>query len=137
VRIVARALLSKAVGAKGKNVQGGTTAKMSRDQVYGWIILVVSLAIILGYIWAVFFPPMVGLDTLVIKFTGVAAIGFGFGIMAWIGYTLATTPPPEPIDMSEFEKKVEEPTPEEKAPEEKAEAKPEQETAASEPSPTG
>jgi len=77
---------------------------MSRDQVYGWAILLVSLGIIVGYIWAVFFPPMVGLDTLVIKFTGVAAIGFGFGIMAWIGYTLATTPPPEPIDMSEFEK---------------------------------
>ena len=114
MRIVARSLLSKAVGAKGKNVQGGTTAKMSRDQVYGWIILVVSLAIILGYIWAVFFPPMVGLDTLVIKFTGVAAIGFGFGIMAWIGYTLATTPPPEPIDMSEFEKETEEKPTEEK-----------------------
>jgi len=81
---------------------------MSRDQVYGWIILLVSIGIIVSYIWAVFFPPMIGIDTLVIKFTGVAAIGFGFGIFAWIGYTLATTPPPEPIDISEFEKKTEE-----------------------------
>jgi len=80
---------------------------MSRDQVYGWIILLVSIGIIVSYIWAVFFPPMIGIDTLVIKFTGVAAIGFGFGIFAWIGYTLATTPPPEPIDMSEFETKTE------------------------------
>lgn len=81
---------------------------MSKDQVYGWIILLVSVGIIVGYIWAVFFPPMTGIDTLVIKLTGVVAIGFGFGIMAWIGYTLATTPPPEPIDMSEFEKKADE-----------------------------
>ena len=79
---------------------------MNRDQVYGWVILLVSLGIIVGYVWVVFFPPAVGLDTLVLKLTGVAAIVFGFGIMAWIGYTLATTPSPEPIDMSEFEEKT-------------------------------
>ena len=76
---------------------------MNRDQVYGWVILLVSLGIIVGYIWVVFFPPAVGLDTLVLKFTGTMAIVFGFGIMAWIGYTLATTAPPEPIDIPEAE----------------------------------
>jgi predicted DNA-binding transcriptional regulator len=81
---------------------------MSKDQIYGWIILLVSLGIIVGYIWVLFFPPMIDLDFLALKLTGVLAIGGGFGIMAWIGYTLATTPPPEPIDMSEFEKKTEE-----------------------------
>ena len=81
---------------------------MSRDQVYGWAILLVSLGIIVGYVWVLFFPPMIGIDTLALKLTGVLAIGGGFGIMAWIGYTLATTPPPEPIDLSEFEKKTEE-----------------------------
>jgi predicted DNA-binding transcriptional regulator len=29
-----------------------------------------------------------------------------FGILAWIGYTLATTPPPKPIE--EIEKEIEE-----------------------------
>jgi len=87
---------------------------MNKDQVYGWLILLVSLAIIFGYIWVIFFPPSVGLDTLMLKVTGTAAIVCGFGVMAWIGYTLATTPPPEPIDMSEFEKETEEKPAEEK-----------------------
>jgi predicted DNA-binding transcriptional regulator len=34
------------------------------------------------------------------------AVVFALGIMAWIGYTLATTPPPKPIE--EVEKEVEE-----------------------------
>jgi predicted DNA-binding transcriptional regulator len=33
------------------------------------------------------------------------AVVFAFGIMAWIGYTLATTPPPKPIE--EIEKEIE------------------------------
>jgi len=80
---------------------------MSKDQTYGWLILLVSLGVIVGYVWTIFFPPAVGLDMIVLKLTGVAAIGCGFGVLAWIGYTLATTPPPEPIDMSEFETKAE------------------------------
>ena len=77
---------------------------MSKDQVYGWAILIVSLAIIVGYVWVVFFPPLIGLDVLALKLTGTLAIALGFGVLAWIGYTLATTPPPEPIDISEIEK---------------------------------
>jgi len=78
---------------------------MEKDQVYGWLILLVSFAIIIGYLWLVFFPPWTGIDTLTLKLTGSAAIVFGFGIMAWIGYTLATTPPPKPIE--EIEKELE------------------------------
>jgi predicted DNA-binding transcriptional regulator len=33
------------------------------------------------------------------------AVAFVLGIVAWIGYTLATTPPPKPIE--EIEKEVE------------------------------
>jgi predicted DNA-binding transcriptional regulator len=80
---------------------------MSKDQAYGWVILLVSLAVIAGYVWVVFFPPAVGLDVLVLKLTGTLAIVFGFGVLAWIGYTLATTPPPEPIDMTQFDAEAE------------------------------
>jgi len=76
---------------------------MNRDQAYGWVIFLGSLAVIGGYIWLLFFPPVTGIDNLVLKLTGVAAIGLGFGIMAWIGYTLATTPPPQPIEDIEKE----------------------------------
>jgi len=78
---------------------------MSKDQVYGWVILLLSLGIIGGYLWVVFLPPLAGLDILVLKLTGAAAIVFGFAIVAWIGYTLATTPPPEPFDVSELHEK--------------------------------
>ena len=73
---------------------------MNKDQAYGWLILMGSVAIILIYLWAIFFSSF---DLLTLKLTGTAAIVFGFGIMAWIGYTLATTPPPEPIEIPEEE----------------------------------
>ena len=88
---------------------------MNKDQVYGWAIFLVSLVVIVGYIWVVFFPPAVGLDVLVLKLTGTLAIVFGFGVMAWIGYTLATTPSPEPIEIPEAEVKPEVPEKSEEA----------------------
>jgi predicted DNA-binding transcriptional regulator len=82
---------------------------MERDQVYGWLILLLSIAVIVVYIWAVFiWNPL-----LILQLTGTAAIVFGFAIMAWIGYTLATTPPPEPIEIPETPPEPEKP-PEEK-----------------------
>jgi len=84
---------------------------MERDQAYGWLILLLSIAVIVVYVWAVFFSDLVVLgmkiDLLTLKLTGTAAIVFGFAIMAWIGYTLATTPPPEPIEIPEAEMKPE------------------------------
>ncbi|MEM4647266.1 MAG: hypothetical protein QXQ03_02690, partial [Candidatus Nezhaarchaeales archaeon] len=41
----------------------------------------------------------------VLKLTGAVAIVAVFAILGWIGYTLATTPPPKPIE--EIEKEIE------------------------------
>ncbi len=79
---------------------------MVSDKAIGTGLFTVSIIVILIYIWLVFFPPISGLDYLVIKITAVVAIAVVFGILAWIGYTLATTPPPKPIE--EIEKEIEE-----------------------------
>ncbi|MCS7096335.1 MAG: transcriptional regulator [Nitrososphaerota archaeon] len=78
---------------------------MSRDQVIGSGLLAASLIIIIAYIWLVFFPPMHGADILILKLTGTVAVAGIFAILGWIGYTLATTPPPKPIE--EIEKEIE------------------------------
>jgi predicted DNA-binding transcriptional regulator len=57
--------------------------------------------VIIAYAWLVFFPPLAGVDLLVLKLTGTVAIVAVFAILAWIGYTLATTPPPKPIERLE------------------------------------
>ncbi|HDJ96884.1 MAG TPA: transcriptional regulator, partial [Thermofilum sp.] len=43
---------------------------------------------------------------LLLQLTAFIAIAGVLGILAWIGYTLATTPPPKPIE--EIEKELEE-----------------------------
>ncbi len=79
---------------------------MAKDKVVGAGLVAVSAIVIGVYIWLVFFPPASGIDLFVLKITGAAAIAGVFGILGWIGYTLATTPPPKPIE--EIEKELEE-----------------------------
>lgn len=79
---------------------------MSRDQIIGWLLVLTSTIVIVLYVWLVFFPPINGLDIVVLKLTGTIAVAGVFGILGWIGYTLATTPPPKPIE--EVEKELEE-----------------------------
>jgi len=79
---------------------------MHKDQAIGAVLLISSAIIIIAYIWLVFFPPLAGADIFLLKLTGAVAVVGIFVILAWIGYTLATTPPPKPIE--EIEKEVEE-----------------------------
>jgi len=79
---------------------------MHRDQAIGATLLIASVIVIIAYIWLVFFPPIAGADILLLKLTGTVAVAGIFAILAWIGYTLATTPPPKPIE--EIEKEIEE-----------------------------
>ncbi|MCS6785185.1 MAG: transcriptional regulator [Candidatus Caldarchaeum sp.] len=79
---------------------------MPKDQTLGALLLVASIAGIIVYGWAVFLPPIAGIDILVLKLTGFAAVAAILGIIAWIGYTLATTPPPKPLE--EIEKELNE-----------------------------
>jgi hypothetical protein len=99
---------------------------LSKDQAIGGAIFVVCLLVAIGYIITLFLTPDVvnllgdiGLTTTVadVKFWIVAVPVFVAFIAvlfigAWIGWTMATTPPPKPIEeiTTEIEeKKVEEP----------------------------
>ncbi|ADY01346.1 hypothetical protein VMUT_1141 [Vulcanisaeta moutnovskia 768-28] len=76
---------------------------MNRDKAVGIGLLVISIVIILAYIYLAFFTPY---TTLVLQITDTLIIIVVFGILAWVGYALATTPPPKPIE--EIEKEIEE-----------------------------
>ncbi|MBS7637778.1 transcriptional regulator [Candidatus Bathyarchaeota archaeon] len=75
---------------------------MMDDRVIGAGILVGSLLGIGIYFWLVFLSPW---TVLVIQVSAFAAVAALLAIVAWIGYTLATTPPPKPIE--ELEKELE------------------------------
>ena len=75
---------------------------MADDKVLGGVILVGSLAGIVVYFWLLFMsPPSWALLT--IQVSAFLAVGMCLLIMAWIGYTLATTPPPMPLEDFDFE----------------------------------
>ena len=59
-----------------------------------------SLAGVVIYYWLLFMSPWAWLTVQVSAFL---AVGLCLLIMAWIGYTLATTPPPMPLEDFEFE----------------------------------
>lgn len=64
------------------------------DKALGLLLLIGSVVGIVLYGWLVFLSPW---SFLVIQVTAFAGIALLLGILAWIGYTLASTPPPEPI----------------------------------------
>lgn len=104
---------------------------MSKDQAIGGLIFIVCVILIIGYVVGLFFypyiKPTINLgDTARVQFWLVAipvlvAFVAVLGIGAWIGWTMATTPPPKPIEEIEAEEKKEEEKPEgeEKAAEKK------------------
>ena len=76
---------------------------MSRDQVLGAFLMLVSILGILLYGWLVFLTDWA---MVVLQLTGFVAVAGVLGILSWVGYTLATTPPPKPIE--DIEKEIEE-----------------------------
>lgn len=100
---------------------------VSKDQGIGGAILVVCVVVAIGYIVALFGYPWLVANVpwlnigpaadvrfwliAVPVFVAFVAILF---IGAWIGWTMATTPPPKPIEeiTTEIEDKKEEPNPE-------------------------
>ncbi|MFP3281029.1 MAG: transcriptional regulator, partial [Vulcanisaeta sp.] len=76
---------------------------MNRDKAVGLALLVVSIVIIVVYAYVMFATHYA---FLLLQLTGVVAVAVVFGILAWVGYALATTPPPKPIE--EIEKEIEE-----------------------------
>jgi len=65
------------------------------DRVLGAAILIGSLLGIACYFWLVFLSQWAWIVVQLSAFLAVAAV---LVILAWIGYTLATTPPPEPLE---------------------------------------
>jgi len=91
---------------------------VSKDQAIGGLIFLVCVVVIVGYLATLIVPSWltsIGLNIsdfdarfwliaipVVIAFIAVLCIG------AWIGWTMATTPPPKPIEEIEAEEKEEE-----------------------------
>jgi len=73
---------------------------MSNDRTLGGAILVGSIAGIAVYFWLLFMSPWAFLT---IQVSAFAAVGMVLLIIAWIGYTLATTPPPMPLEDFDFD----------------------------------
>ena len=73
---------------------------MSNDRTLGGAILVGSIAGIAIYFWLLFMSPWAWLT---IQISAFAAVGMVLLIIAWIGYTLATTPPPMPLEDFDFD----------------------------------
>ena len=71
-----------------------------KDQILGGLILVVSIAAAVFYIWWIFLAPEPWRTWALITPVLIAVLAV-LGIIGWIGYTMATTPPPAPIE--EFE----------------------------------
>jgi len=65
---------------------------MANDRALGSGILVGSVVGIIVYGLLLYFWP-----TIVLEITAFLAVVVLLGILAWIGWTMATTPPPEPI----------------------------------------
>jgi len=65
------------------------------DKALGYIVLIGSLLGIGFYFYLVFMSPQARMVVQVSAFLAVAAVLL---ILAWIGYTLITTPPPLPLE---------------------------------------
>jgi len=68
---------------------------LNKDQVTGALILIASVIGIVLYGWILFFAKW---STLLLQLTGFIGVAVVLGMLAWIGYTLATTPPPKPVE---------------------------------------
>lgn len=91
---------------------------MAKDKIYGYGIFFITIILLIVYtVWVpvqmlfvedIIDPDRVGtydwtdpvVGLMVPTYLGVLLFGF---IIAWIGLTMATTPPPEPIDLEELD----------------------------------
>ncbi|MGC9135021.1 MAG: transcriptional regulator [Caldisphaera sp.] len=98
---------------------------MNKDKATGALLMVVSIVTILAYLIILWYPPIAAKASLILlKLTGSIAVLAVFAIIGWIGYTLATTPPPKPIEEieKELEKELKEITKESKGEDQKQES---------------
>jgi len=66
---------------------------MNKDQAIGTVILVGTVIGVMLYAWLLYAFAIV-----VLQITAFIAVGAVLVILAWIGWTMATTPPPAPLE---------------------------------------
>ena len=88
---------------------------VGKDQGIGGAILAVCVVVVIGYLILVVDPGLFNLNAVNVRLDAVlvlvsAAFIAILAIGGWIGYTMATTPPPKPIEeiTTETEEKKEE-----------------------------
>jgi len=71
---------------------------VSKDQALGALICTVCVALATAYTVALFWPALEALRLWLVAVPVLIAFIAILGIGAWIGWTMATTPPPKPIE---------------------------------------
>ena len=79
---------------------------MNKDQGIGAVLLAASIAGIVVYAWLLFTYAIV-----VLQITAFIAVAAVLVIAAWIGWTMATTPPPAPLEDIPVEERATKPEP--------------------------
>jgi predicted DNA-binding transcriptional regulator len=89
---------------------------MGKDQAIGGAILAVCVIVVVVYLVLMVDPGLFSLNAVEVRLDAVlilvsAAFVAILGIGAWIGYTMASTPPPKPIEEITTEAETENETP--------------------------
>lgn len=113
---------------------------VSKDQAIGGVIFIVCAVVGIIYVVTLFYPQWLNTIGLNVEATWISNVQFWIvavpvliafiaimGIGAWIGWTMATTPPPKPIEEITSEMETEEKKAEEKLAEPAAPAAPAEE----------
>jgi len=79
----------------------------SKDQAIGGLICIICLVIAGSYTLALFWPALEAIRLWLIAIPVLVALIAILGIGAWIGWTMATTPPPKPIEEMQTEETTE------------------------------
>ena len=66
---------------------------MNKDQTIGAVILIGSVIGVMIYAWLLYVYAII-----VLQITAFIAVAAVLVILAWIGWTMATTPPPAPFE---------------------------------------
>jgi len=79
----------------------------NKDQTIGGLICTVCLTIAIAYTLALFWPALEAIRLWLMAIPVFIAFITVLGIGTWIGWTMATTPPPMPIEEIQTEEKKE------------------------------
>ena len=87
---------------------------VNKDQAIGGLICIICIAIAITYTTALFWPALEAIRLWLVAIPVFIALIAVLGIGAWIGWTMATTPPPKPLEEISLEQTEEEGPAEEK-----------------------